>query len=175
VVSQEYNTARRRILLVDDNRGLRDALAEALEGEGFEPEPAGDVASARTLYRRKRPDLVLLDCDIRGADGLDLLDEFRAEPPASPVIVMTARDDPATHLRARRLGAESMVNKPFRLEHLIAEIQRILLVHSAFAPRALSEPLRLLACHLPKLLGSHDPAEILRALRNGRNTPPDGA
>jgi|GEM_PF-979833 len=173
MVTNDHKVIRRRILMVDDNRGLLDALAEALEDQGFEPEPVGDVRSARALYRRKRPDLVLLDCDIRGEDGLELLGEFRQEPPASPVIVMTARDDSAIRVRARRLGAQSMVNKPFRLGHLIAEIQRILLVHGAMGPSAMSEPLRLLAYHLPKLLGCNDPAEMLRALRDEQNKPPE--
>lgn len=146
--------ARRKILIVDDNRNLLVSLSELLEREGFAPEPAGDMDSARSLYRRLRPDIVLLDCDIQGHDGLELLSDFRAEPPVSPVIVMTARDDPATRLRCRQLGADSLVCKPFRTERLISEIQRLLIVQSMLAPEPLSGQLKLLAYHLPKLLGT---------------------
>ena len=148
---------RRKILVVDDNRNLLVSLSELLERQGFAPEPAGDIESARSLYRRRRPDLVLLDCDIRGGDGLELLTDFRAQPPVSPVIVMTARDDPATRTRCRRLGADSLVSKPFRTEQLISEIQRVLIVHSMLAPEPLSGQLKLLAHHLPKLLGPRNP------------------
>jgi len=161
-------TTRRKILVVDDNRSLLDSLSELLEREGFAPEPAGDVESARMLYRRRRPDLVLLDCDIRGYDGLDLLSDFRAQPPVSPVIVMTARDDRATVTRCRQLGAESLLNKPFRVDELISEIQRVLLVHSTLAPEPLSAHLKLLAYHLPKLLGPRHPRKLLE-----RNTHED--
>ena len=95
MVPDKKITRRKMILVVDDNRSLLDSLSELLEREGFAPEPAGDAESARALYRRRRPDLVLLDCDIRGYDGLDLLSDFRAQPPASPVIV-TAVHTPAT-------------------------------------------------------------------------------
>ena len=161
MVPDKKITRRKMILVVDDNRSLLDSLSELLEREGFAPEPAGDAESARALYRRRRPDLVLLDCDIRGYDGLDLLSDFRAQPPASPVIVMTARDDRATLTRCRQLGAESLVNKPFRVEELISEIQRVLLVHSALAPEPLSGHLKLLAHHLPKLLGPRHPRKPL--------------
>jgi len=155
-------TIRRKILVVDDNRSLLDSLAELLEREGFTPEPAGDIESARRLYRRRRPDLVLLDYDIRGCDGLELLSDFRAQPPASPVIVMTARDDAPTRMRCLQLGAESLVNKPFRVEELVAEIQRVLILHSMLAPEPISRHLKLLAYHLPKLLGPGYPRKLTR-------------
>jgi DNA-binding response OmpR family regulator len=148
---------RRKILIVDDNRNLLVSLSELLEREGFAPEPVADMDSARSLYRRLRPDIVLLDCDIQGHDGLELLNDFRAEPPVSPVIVMTARDDPATRLRCRQLGADSLVSKPFRTERLISEIQRLLIVQSMLAPEPLSGRLKLLAYQLPKLLGPRPP------------------
>jgi len=156
------SAARRRILVVDDNRSLLDSLMELLERQGYLPQPADDVCSARDLYRHERPDLVLLDCDIRGCDGLELLSDFRAERPASPVIVMTARDDRSTYVRCRQLGAESLLNKPFTMEQLIAEIQRILLAQATLTPGPLAAPLKLLAYHLPKLLGPHPQRILLR-------------
>lgn len=121
---------RRRILIVDDNKGLLESLIELLERQGFMPEPADDLGLARKLYSRQRPDLVLLDCDVRGCDGLELFDDFRREPPATPVIVMTARDDSRTSTRCRQLGADSLLNKPFSMDELIDEIRRILLTRT---------------------------------------------
>jgi len=143
---------KRKILIVDDNRSLLDSLLELLERQGFAAEPADDVRVARRLYERERPDVMLLDCDIRGHDGLSWFDELRAEPPVAPVIVMTARQDAQTVLRCRELGAESLLNKPFRMESLISEVERILLTRAVLSPEELARPLRLLAHELPKLI-----------------------
>ena len=154
---------KRKILIIDDNQSLLDSLMELLEREGYQPEPADDLSLARTLYRRNRPDLILLDCDVRGRDGLELLDDLRAEPPpTSPFIVMTARDDRAVRTRSVQLGAAGLLAKPFSMQELVAEVQRILMIRFLLAGDCDLAPLRLLAHHLPKLLGSQHPLRPLR-------------
>jgi len=146
---------KRRILIVDDNQSLLDSIIELLERQGYATEPVDDLGVARNLYLRNRPDLVLLDCDVRGCDGLELLTDLRLEPPPTPVIVMTARSDRTLYARCRQLGAESLLNKPFSMNDLVAEVQRILLARRLLAGGAEISPLRLLAHHFPKLLGPH--------------------
>ncbi len=149
---------KRKILIVDDNQSLVDSLIELLERQGYQPEPADDLTLARSLYHRNRPDLVLLDCDVRGRDGLELISDFRSEPPAAPVIVMTARDDLTIRTRCIALGAQGLLNKPFRTEELVSEVQRILIVRYLLAGDSVTSPLRLLAHRFPKLL-RHRPAD----------------
>jgi len=149
---------RRRILIVDDNRGLLESLIELLERQGYWPEPADDLGLARTLYSRQRPDLVLLDCDVRGGDGLELMDDFRREPPAPPVIVMTARNDVHTSTRCRQLGARSLLNKPFPMEQLIDEIRRILLVRTLLITGS-TISLKLLAHQIEQERGRREQTE----------------
>ena len=149
---------KRKILIIDDNQSLLDSLMEVLEREGYLPEPADDLSVARSLYRRNRPDLILLDCDVRGRDGLELLDDLRAEPPpTSPTIVMTARDDRTIYVRCHQLGAAGLLAKPFRMEDLVAEMRRILMIRRLLAGDSDLAPLRLLAHRFPKLLGPHHP------------------
>ena len=147
---------KRKILIIDDNQSLLDSLMELLERQGYLPEPANDLSVASNLYRRNRPDLILLDYDVRGRDGLELLDDLRAEPPpTSPFIVMTARDDRTIRVRCLQLGAAALLAKPFRMEELVAEVQRILMIRYLLVGDGGLAPLRLLAHHFPKLLGPH--------------------
>ena len=163
---------KRRILIVDDNQSLLDSIIELLERQGYAAEPADDLTLARNLYHRNRPDLVLLDCDVRGCDGLELLTDMRSEPPPTPVIVMTARDDRTIYVRCRQLGAAGLLNKPFRMDELVAEVQRILLVRRLLAGSTDILPLRLLAHHFPKLLSPHrQPPSLPRFRMKDREEP----
>jgi len=167
---------KRRILIVDDNQSLLDSLMELLERQGYATEPADDLSVARNLCRRNRPDLVLLDCDVRGCDGLELLTDLRSEPPPTPVIVMTARSDRTIHARCRQLGAAGLLNKPFGMNELVWEVQRILLVRRLIAGSTEISPLRLLAHPFPKLLGPHrQPPNVLRFRIKHTEEPEDQA
>lgn len=81
-----------KILIVDDQRCVRELIAEELTCEGYEVETAGDGESVRTLLRFSRPDLVLLDLYLDGHNGWEVLRDLKRQQPHLPVIILTAYD-----------------------------------------------------------------------------------
>jgi two-component system nitrogen regulation response regulator GlnG len=115
----------REIWLLDDDRGVRFVLAEALRDAGLAVREFGDVAAARTALQTGRPALLLTDVRMPGEDGLNLLGELQARG-IGPVIVMSAYTDVATTAAAYRFGAVDYLAKPFDLDHAVASVQRAL-------------------------------------------------
>jgi len=112
-----------RVLIVDDDRIIREALACTLEEAGYQPVTAEGVAAARS--RLAEPiDAVLLDIRLKDGDGLDLLDELRQTRPALPVIMATSDGDGDHTIRAMKVGAFEYVTKPFDLDVLLASLAR---------------------------------------------------
>jgi DNA-binding NtrC family response regulator len=111
-----------RVLVVDDDAGIRASAVMALEKAGHRTFEAGDVASAHDLLREQRVDVVLTDIYMPGEDGLALLQSIteRRDPPK--VILMTARGSIETTALARRIGAFDYIAKPFELSDLIASV-----------------------------------------------------
>jgi two-component system response regulator FlrC len=101
-----------RVLVVDDEPGLRDFLAEVLSGDGHQVTRARDGDEAAQLVDRQRFDLVLTDLRMPGLDGLGLLKKLRAEQPEVEVVLLTAHGDVATAVEAMRLGAFDFLQKP---------------------------------------------------------------
>jgi CheY-like chemotaxis protein len=103
----------RRILLVDDDRGLRLALSTLLRDAGHQVETAGDGPDAVTLLHEHRFDIVLLDIGLPSMSGLDVLARARALEQPPLVIMMTADDTPETVLESVRHQAFRYLRKPF--------------------------------------------------------------
>jgi two-component system, NtrC family, response regulator AtoC len=101
-----------RILVVDDEEGVRSFLAEALEDEGHAVSQAGDGRAAAERLRRQGFDLMITDLRMPGMDGLDLVRLARAEQPEMEVIVLTAHGTVETAVEAMRLGAFDYLQKP---------------------------------------------------------------
>lgn len=116
---------RGRILIVEDEREIRDGLLEVLRSEGYEATAAESLADARRELPRASFDLVLLDLRLPDGSGLDLLAELR-EPGAPSVIVVTAFPEVQTAVRALKLGAYDYVNKPFDLDEILLAVSRAL-------------------------------------------------
>jgi len=116
---------RRRILIVDDEREVRDGLLEFLRDEGYETAGAETLAEARQDLSRSPFDLVLLDLRLPDGSGLDLLAELNV-PDAPPVVVVTAFPEVQTAVRALKLGAQDYINKPFDLDELLLTVNRTL-------------------------------------------------
>ena len=111
-----------KILVVEDDRSLRDALAYNLRQEEYTPVLAEDAPTAVMMARREKPDLILLDLMLPGGSGIEVCREIRTFSTA-PVIMLTARDDDIDRVLGLEIGADDYVTKPFSLRELLARIK----------------------------------------------------
>lgn len=119
------SSAKRRILIVDDEPEVRRMLASYCRAEGYEALEAADGNAALEVARRSSPELVLLDVGLPGRDGFDVLAELRRVSNV-PVIMLTARSEETDRVVGLRLGADDYVVKPFSPRELIARIGAVL-------------------------------------------------
>ena len=114
------------ILVVDDERDIRELVAGVLEDEGYEARLAADSDAALEAITARRPSLVLLDVWLHGSrlDGLDLLDELKRRDPSLPVIVISGHGNLDTAVAAIRRGAADFIEKPFEAERLLLLVER---------------------------------------------------
>ncbi|MCZ8340639.1 MAG: response regulator [Burkholderiaceae bacterium] len=115
-----------RVLLVEDDPMIGDAVERGLRGDGYAVDRARDAGEADTALRAQPRDLVLLDLGLPGGDGLALLRAMRARGDATPVVVVTARDAVAARIAGLDAGADDYVVKPFEIEELGARIRAVL-------------------------------------------------
>jgi two-component system, OmpR family, response regulator MprA len=116
-----------KILVVDDERAVRDSLRRALELQGYEVELASDGAEAlQCLAANGQPDAVVLDILMPGMDGLEVCRQIRRRGYGVPVLMLTARDAVGDRVEGLDAGADDYVVKPFALEELLARIRALL-------------------------------------------------
>jgi len=113
-----------RILVVDDDSEMRALLLDVLTNEGYEVVEAKDGTEAVLALRARKFDLILMDKNMPGPSGLDLLPGFRRVSPWSPIIMMTAFGDVPSYMEAVEKGAVEFLFKPFRMEELKAAIAK---------------------------------------------------
>jgi two-component system, NtrC family, response regulator AtoC len=113
-----------KILVVDDEFGLRHALSRILGAEGHDVVVAEDGASALQTINGTVPDLVLCDVRMPGMNGLEFLQQFRAKHAAGLVIMMSAYEDDEGVIEAMRRGAYDFIGKPFRADQLLLTIRK---------------------------------------------------
>jgi len=118
--------AKKRVLVVDDDRTLQHALVTMLETSGFAPTAAADGATALAQIREKSFDLILLDLGLPRIGGLDVLSEIRRLEFPPKVIVVTADDTPATVLQAIRDRAYQYIVKPTPPKIIVELVQQVL-------------------------------------------------
>ena len=143
-------TARRgtlapmRLLLVEDEAALAQALRRALEKRGFEVEHSADGGEALARLRLAPPDAVLLDLSLPGMDGLQVLHRARAEGIGVPILVLTARGAVGDRVLGLNAGADDYLAKPFDLDELEARVRALLRRHAGREEEPLAcGPLRL--------------------------------
>ncbi|WP_371498553.1 response regulator transcription factor [Kitasatospora sp. NBC_00374] len=124
-----------RVLVVDDEPALRDALESSLAFEGYEVATATDGYEALEAVERQRPDLVLLDIMMPRMDGLTTVRRMRSRGDAVPVLMLTARDAVGDRVTGLDVGADDYLAKPFELDELLARV-RALLRRNALAAEA---------------------------------------
>jgi len=116
-----------RVLVVDDERAVRDSLRRALELEGYDVELAADGEEAlERLAQNGEPDAVVLDILMPKMDGLEVCRRLRREGHRLPVLMLTARDEVENRVAGLDAGADDYVTKPFALEELLARLRALL-------------------------------------------------
>jgi two-component system OmpR family response regulator len=114
------------ILIIDDEAGVRELLADALKLAGFETLTAADAMIALTMLRTTKPDLLVVDINMPLMDGFEFIERIRSTGDQTPALMLSARADRADVTRGLTLGADDYVTKPFGLEELVLRIRAIL-------------------------------------------------
>jgi two-component system alkaline phosphatase synthesis response regulator PhoP len=117
---------RRRLLLVEDDRTLRQALTFNLTREGYEVTSAADGEAALEAARNERLDLILLDVMLPGMSGIEVLRVLRREGVRTPIIILSAKGDEIDRVVGLKIGADDYVAKPFSRPELLARIEAVL-------------------------------------------------
>lgn len=115
-----------RILVVDDDRRLRDMLRRALEAEGFDVDTAEDGGRALAAISSRAFDLVVLDILMPGVDGLGVARRLRQRGDPTPILMLTARDGVPDRVSGLDAGADDYLVKPFALDELTARVRALL-------------------------------------------------
>jgi two-component system, OmpR family, response regulator MprA len=115
-----------RILVVDDDRSVRDSLRRSLTFNGYEVDVAEDGAQALAQVAARRPDAVVLDVLMPRVGGLEACRALRAAGDDVPVLVLTARDAVSDRVAGLDAGADDYLTKPFALEELLARLRALL-------------------------------------------------
>lgn len=115
----------RRILVVEDEPVINQAITDRLRAEGFDVVQAWDGPAAVEVFGTATPDLVVLDVMLPGYDGHEVCRRIQAKRPV-PVLMVTARDDEADILVGLGVGADDYLTKPFRMRELVARISALL-------------------------------------------------
>jgi DNA-binding response OmpR family regulator len=115
-----------RILVVEDEPALGDALVELLEGECYAVDLATDGETASELAEINEYDLIVLDWTIPPPSGIELLRSWRGNGDETPVLMLTARTDLADRIGGLDTGADDFLAKPFQLQELLARVRSLL-------------------------------------------------
>jgi len=118
-----------KILVIDDEQGIRDLLDTLLSRKGYDVVLAENGRKGLETFRRERPDVVVLDLKMPGMDGLTVLQEVRTLNPLQPVIILTGAGTPEMEQQIRALGVTEYVEKEFSL-HLLGDSLKRLLIYT---------------------------------------------
>ena len=116
----------RRILLVDDEAGLRRTLSDRLRKEGYGVDTAANGLIASEMARKGDYDLIILDLNLPAKNGLEVCQDLRREGKNVAVLMLTARDAVADKITGLKLGADDYMTKPFESAELMARIEALL-------------------------------------------------
>ena len=116
----------RRVLVVDDEKGIREALTQVLEYEDIEVRACGSGSEALQLYAELRPHLVLLDVKMQGMDGLETLRKVRQLDPHAQVVMISGHGSIQTAVEATQLGAYDFLEKPLDTDRILLTLRNAL-------------------------------------------------
>ena len=176
--------SRNKVLVVDDESGVRFGIRDFLEQHGYEIEEAESCADAQHLFRTSRPDIVIADYMLQDGTALDLLPKLREIDSGIPLLVLTAHGSIDLAVRAIKEGAEQFLTKPLELPTLLVILQRLLQkqrnhhkqlasksrqVRQAIDPFIGTSPaIRALADQARKILSTESPVLILGETGTGK-------
>jgi len=126
-----------RLLVVEDNIELAQAIGEAFAARHLHCDLAHDAGDAEIMIRTTRYALVILDLGLPDEDGLDLLRRLRAAQRSEPIIILTARGEVENRIRGLSAGADDYMSKPFHFDELHARVLAILRRDSGYKDRLL--------------------------------------
>jgi two-component system nitrogen regulation response regulator NtrX len=115
-----------RVLIVDDDASVRDAIRMILEYDGYETASARDAASGLAELEARRPDVVLLDIKMPGIDGMEALDRIQQMEAPPPVLMISGHGDIATAVESTKRGAVDFLEKPLQRERLLVSVANAL-------------------------------------------------
>jgi len=115
-----------KVLVIDDEEGIRSLLDTLLRRKGYDVVLAESGRKGLELFRRERPDVVVLDLKMPGMDGLAVLQQVRSLNPTLPVIILTGAGTPETEQQVRAMGVTEYVEKEFSLHLLGDSLKRLL-------------------------------------------------
>ena len=116
----------RRVLVVDDEQGIRAALGQLLEFEGYEVRSAANAADGIAEYERFHPHLVFMDVKMAGMDGLEALKRLRALHPSATVVMISGHATIQTAVEATQLGAYDILEKPLDTDRILVTLRNAL-------------------------------------------------
>jgi DNA-binding NtrC family response regulator len=115
-----------RVLIVDDEEGVREGLRSLLQRESVHVETAGSAEDGLRRVASRSFDIVFLDLNLPGADGLSMLGRFRQTTPSPDVIILTGYGTVAKTVESMRKGASDVIEKPFSSDRILAVVRRVL-------------------------------------------------
>lgn len=119
-------SSKKLILIVEDDRHIAEGIRLNLTLQGYEVIIAADGVAGLNRWKESRPDLVILDIMLPGIDGLSILQSIRLEDERLPILILSAKGDPADRIKGLSLGVDDYLSKPFNLEELLLRVDRLL-------------------------------------------------
>jgi DNA-binding NtrC family response regulator len=130
-----------KVLVIDDEQGIRSLLDTLLSRKGYDVVLADGGRKGLELFRRERPDVIVLDLNMPEMDGVAVLHQVRSFKPDQPVIILTGAGTPEKEQRVHALGVSEFVEKEFSLHRLGDALKRLLKTPDPTTPRALPSPI----------------------------------
>ncbi len=125
-LAPESRVPKSRLLIVDDDPGMRENLAELFESLGYEVHTAANTHEALGVLDECDVDLLLTDYKMPGPTGVELIEAARKRWPGLRAVLMTAFGDSFTEIESVRRGAVGYLNKPFEADEVVAFVERVL-------------------------------------------------
>ncbi len=125
-LAPERRVPKSRLLIVDDDEGMRENLAELFESLGYEVRTAANAPDALQVLDEGDVDLLLTDFKMPGPTGIELIVEARKRLPGLRTVLMTAFGDTFTEIESRKLGVAGYLSKPFEADEVVSFVERIL-------------------------------------------------